>query len=659
VPSVFINSNHAAAFCGVAVLVALGLTAEEESTRKKWLLAGVSGTMIGGLMLTLSRGGIIAAALLTALYCVYLVAFRRSGGRTSPSGHLGAIAGTGVIIAVCGAVIWAWLSSDLVIEASTIDESAMDEKTDPWSAAPAIIRDYPFLGIGRGALEGIFTRYSAAPRAAAVHRFENEWLQLLVDIGPALAVVAMVLCAAALVGLIKRSGNKPLGMAIAAVVAFLGVHNLVDFNLSVLGVAMPAAALFSAALGRRGRPRDERSRRSSGSANRERAWLLPLCTGVGRALVLVALVAVGARLSLGRELRFGDERRVHAALDDSSLSTAERVRELKEVTARHPSDYVMKLKIARWILNNRADPRRALPWLNAALFMNPHSHDAHRLTGHALWGLGAKHQALLEYRQAADSLPYSHVPSRIWPLLREHLSRPGASKEDWATIAGYNQRARYWIALMANSGDVPAVTEKIFDSPVLQDYPRAQWLGALIALQLGNLDQAVTRARKAQAVHPQNYKAYFIEAEDHARRRAPELMAAALARGERESMSPVVILKRSIGLWRAIGDLQRAYDTATRLVERANDRASLAYGHLEVARLNEALSGDREKTLRHFKEALALAPEDVDTNVSAASFWLKMGDAERARRQLQSGTTAMRRDPQIVKFLAKLDGLQN
>ena len=194
----------------------------------KWgTLLFVGGLMVFTLALTGSRGGFIAFA---AMVLAGLVAASRRVWWTLAAAAV--IAGVFVTAQQAGLIRHGWASASA--------------RGDYWRGAVAIARDHPLFGTGPGTFGSIYPKYKTATteEAQLVH---NSYLQMWSDSGVAAAVVFALLWLVAIrdgFRLARRSGGDVAGIAVVAATTGWVVHGFLDFDLYVLGVAVPAFLLL-------------------------------------------------------------------------------------------------------------------------------------------------------------------------------------------------------------------------------------------------------------------------------------------------------------------------------------------------------------------------------------------------------------------------------
>jgi O-antigen ligase len=300
----FVYPNALAGFLTVAfapTLAWIWVRARGWDARVKWIAVGFAGgEMVFCLLLTGSRGGLatFGAMVLTVLWCLA----PRGGRRT-------AIAIVGLVVALV-ALLMVGRSSGLL----HFGTSSLEARTDYWRGAIAIIKDHPWVGTGPGTFGSIYPKYKTAltEEAQTVH---NNFLQMWSDSG--------VLAFAAFAGLWlvavrdsfrlarQRAGDVAAAALCGALVGWT-LHGLVDFDLYVPGVALPAFILLGMVHGLKELPETD-----SVTPRRRANWLVGgVCAVVVVAVLWAESRSLAAALVHGRALQL-EEANPLAALDEA------------------------------------------------------------------------------------------------------------------------------------------------------------------------------------------------------------------------------------------------------------------------------------------------------------------------------------------------------
>ncbi|MFH1809127.1 MAG: O-antigen ligase family protein [Pseudomonadota bacterium] len=379
----FVNPNHAAGFFGIATFAAAGLALSQRDRARTglWSLAAI--LLAAAVPLTLSRGGILAlvATLLFGAWLVY--ARTRSERATLWWVHLG----VGLAIAVAAYLAYQPIAAEL----ATLDPGDLQgDKRFLWREALAMVPSFAGTGTGRGAFARVFPAFKSNAYTASFEFAESAPIQWLADFGMVAGGALLLAVALAFALAVRRAWQRRRAAALAALF-FALVHNLVDFNLEIPGVAIP---LLLVAVMLSDRRRDE------AAAPRPIRLGVPVPLALGTGLVLIALATMSLRhghLNDGRVL----DGQIAATRDPARLG-ALAARGLRQ----HPTDYLYALTMARaHLAGGPEDRERGLRWLNRSLRLNPTHGLTHRLIARTLWVQGVRLQALESWRRAVALQP--------------------------------------------------------------------------------------------------------------------------------------------------------------------------------------------------------------------------------------------------------------
>ena len=383
----FGNGNHMAGFLVLAGTLALtfALHVEQRLGRAGWL--AVFGACAMGVLVTLSRAGIVVFAL--AAVAVLLTTVwqrlrtpreeRRSAEVKVPDRLLGALL-TAVLAGAVGVGLW----YETLTERFGDAVSAFTKLT-LWPRALEAAMDYARAGMGRGAFEVGFTRFAGHHAGRTFTHPENWLLQWLVEYG--VPFTALLLAAAGFLGYRLAKGLKHSAFALSVGIAALAVvvHNLADFNLEFLGVGTAWFAVVGVA-----------------AASTATRWEIKIprvpVVGVASALAVVGCwVAWPALSAVDATLR---EAKVQASRPSDVRTAA-----LREID-RRPADYwPYALVAASYASAVPFDAAQALAFANRALYLYPIETESHRVAARALLRMGHPAQSRLEYRLAYANAP--------------------------------------------------------------------------------------------------------------------------------------------------------------------------------------------------------------------------------------------------------------
>jgi len=636
----FVNPNHLAGFLQLAAWPALGFALRARGpARAGWLLAFAF--TISGVFLSLSRAGIAAFFVAAGIFVVLRLRARslfnsaavslpirpgRTGGRVVAAGGIAA-----------ALAIASWLALDPILaELRTVgDESSTSVKLGLWAAAARLIREFPLVGIGRGAFETVFPAYKSEPLQRTFTHVENEWLQLPAELGLVVGLAVIALFAWAFLAAARsRDLSRPMAGALAGAGA-LALHNLFDFSLELPGVAIPFALVLG--LASRAMPRLE-----------VRPWLVR----TGAALALV--VAAGGLLAHSTRASRGDP-----AVVSTAPTADEAVMRARAALDVHPADYIPHAAVG---VKLAAEDRcaEALRWLTRAMLRNPTAPEAHRATAWCLARTGREALAKREYRLA---FLYGDG-SALGEALRR-FSRPGELLEiapdtsSGLMAAGYLLRER-----PAEAAEAWRRAWESFGEPVAL----AQL--ASVRLAVDDKEEALRLARLLQERAPRSASGYIIAARaldalgrsDDAIREL-ELGAARLP-GEAEILAPLGsrhLLQKRFSQAKAIFDgivaTEGPADTRKRiLVARALEgqgRYQEALREAQVAR--EVTPGDLAAldTFARIAAAVGRYDEAIDAIEHASRVPAVKPGAYEARLEALRRAREEQREQRLIQGLAR------
>ena len=378
----FVNANHGAAFLGICALLALGLAFRARDSRWR-LAAGAAAVFLAiGVFLTLSRGGVVALGAGAGLFFVV----RRLDERRSELGR---------------SSFWLWVPAALIVVMAVVGWLALDPllgelrsslpgygggigKAALWAPGMRMLEANLLLGVGRGAFATTFPRYLEPEvfTGLTFTHLENQYLHLPIEWGVPLAALVIGVSGLLWLRWLWSARHNALVSAAVAALGLLALQAVVDFNLELLGIAMPAAVLAAIASAHRGQ-----HSRTEGSKLR-----MALLAGYGVALIASALVV----LTLRDQLPDRVDRKLGALMAAKEAMTPTRLTELKAAITRRPADYLPHLVGGRMLA--RSGERRAIRWLNRAAYLAAGNGAVHFETAHVLFAFQYRKQALLECR---------------------------------------------------------------------------------------------------------------------------------------------------------------------------------------------------------------------------------------------------------------------
>lgn len=418
-----LNANHMGSLMALGTVLAGGLafyTRQKVHLRVTWIVVAFACLLV--LLGTLSRGAVLALAFGAVVAGAALVAQRFDGGarharRSDPLRSQLPIA---IVIAFgLGLVIYSSASN----VAGQLDNTSLTELSQPsskyaaWKSSVQLILENPWLGIGRGALEPVFTRVHDPAAFVTFSHLENEYLQAIVEWGVLGAVLLAGAFGWALLKATRRWRDGPLAAAALGAIAGVLLQSAVDFGIELLGLAVPmtivAASLLPVPLRE---PRERTARASSlapiGAVVFGGRVMLPLrpLVAVMRVLVRPVVVRTTTILALAASALLVVQPFARSLQEDHDVlvdgePTLDQIRATIE---RHPLDY-FAFGQAAGIQMRDASPQAA-SYLNHAMLLHPSHPGLHRLAARMLVASDRRDQAAVQY---ALALKGSTRPRRL------------------------------------------------------------------------------------------------------------------------------------------------------------------------------------------------------------------------------------------------------
>lgn len=243
----FVNQHHFAGFMEMTGGLTLGLLFGKRTAKdKKILLAIALVVMSAAVVLTSSRGGMVAIVSVTVFVAIINFfsgrwrkekrsASEASGNSLQKKAGVAAAA-VAIIFVVFGLVVLLGGNEQLIrgLGATQIQGGVSNGRSHFWSIALKIFFDHPILGAGFDAFGVAFTKYDTWNGQFRLEQAHNEYLQTLADAG-----VAGFLCLASFLYLLFRKGLQTVAgshglrrdVAIGALAGCFGIliHSFFDF----------------------------------------------------------------------------------------------------------------------------------------------------------------------------------------------------------------------------------------------------------------------------------------------------------------------------------------------------------------------------------------------------------------------------------------------
>ena len=234
----YVNRNHFAGLMELWIPVALGLAlVPDNSFTRRWLWCGAALVMASAVVLSASRGGVLAVGVEVAVLSVVAVALR---------GRRRALIGVLVSVALVAGLVWALGSSQLLDRLSPLvqpETRSTDEvaghRLDAWRGALQIFSQNWLLGTGLGTFETHFRSVRPYFTDKVWTHAHNDFLQFLAEtgiIGLGLGLWLIVAAVREISGNLRRTRHTATGTILTGIACgCLGfmVHGWLDFNFHV------------------------------------------------------------------------------------------------------------------------------------------------------------------------------------------------------------------------------------------------------------------------------------------------------------------------------------------------------------------------------------------------------------------------------------------
>jgi hypothetical protein len=262
----FVNKNHYAGYVEMAALLALGIAtglADEARTRPDrlswiasprafrvmlaWTLPAV---LVVAVPVSLSRGGVVSLVAGLAAF----VLMRAERGLPSRKEGIVLVAALALAAAAIVVVLPTAVRARLLTLAGTSPDASRSYRVAVWKDSLRLFASSPAVGSGFGAYEDAIARLKSAAGAERVEHAENDYLEVLAEVGLAggflLAWLAVSVLRRGWRGVHDEPHRVPRAIragALAGIVALL-VHSAFDFNLRIPSNALLFAMLAALVL---------------------------------------------------------------------------------------------------------------------------------------------------------------------------------------------------------------------------------------------------------------------------------------------------------------------------------------------------------------------------------------------------------------------------
>jgi putative inorganic carbon (HCO3(-)) transporter len=647
--STIVNPNHLAGFLALSGLVALGISHNAEQTRETLVYGALFLACISGAVLTLSRGGMVAALAGTAIFGFVSVRRQQPGMRTSTARMW--MLGVLVVVTVVALLGYEAVVNTLATMPRFADDSP-DVKLEVIARMKEVVLDHPITGVGAGAIGDVFGRYNDINPGVIFTHAENLPIQVAVNWGLPVAVIVLGFSAAALVPSLIRGSSQAILLGVGVGLYVLFMQNMVDFSLSIAGVAVPAAVCLGVLTGLDARDARTQGRRTR-SVGLRRRTVYPIA-GVAALLIPLGGLWAGSRDRSSADERLRDRFELATQLaeegapDDSLLPTDP---EVVDIVLRHPTD--AHVYLIEGTVQLRMDrPEEARRWFVEALNRAPLAFAPLNMLARTELRLGHTEAALDLYSTLLGA--YRDRLDQVLPDLLA-LPRPAAALEQ-ALGESDELRLGRVVDWLERRGHRAVATEMLLlrlerDAA---DYDARRLLG-LLHLEDGALPKAEDQATQLIARHPERPAGFliqglvaerggeaelayhmFTEAHDLDPARADAMLGKARA---------LVLLKDWDRLVRVVGELRPL------VVGKPGPLGEL---HVILSRMADG-QGDRAVAIHEMEMAVRLAPRNLGYLIRLGELYADTSEWAQARSVWQR---ALRLSPGNESLRARLADLE-
>ncbi len=394
-----LNPNNFAGYLNLALFSGLGLVMTARPPAPRWLIGLAVATLGAMVVLTGSRGGVLAMLVGLAISAVALGIQSRRRTRTGAP-RLPVYGRLLVVAAAIGTLVT--LGSTPLVWQQLREESL--EKFAILSWTQPLLNDFPLFGVGRGAYESVSSAYRTSTGNVVFNHAENFLVDWCAEWGWPVALAAVLALAYTLRP--RRLGwlRHPVPTAAMVGVAALLLQNLVDLALEIPSVALGTAFLLGSIYGGTLFSRERAQRNLAqveADAPRVRRRRRLLEAG---ALGLVSLLLIGSIGVDGATDLTAERERLKVRFDeaDDPVELRQFRADLSQVMAQHPADGYPPLLGALVARRLKESP---FGWLNQVLRRDPKNGRARLVLADVLRDYGRAGQYRLALRDAALIAP--------------------------------------------------------------------------------------------------------------------------------------------------------------------------------------------------------------------------------------------------------------
>lgn len=238
----FVNRGHFAQFINLSLGASIGLLLAmlargAAGSRWFWMLAAAIVVQVVAVPLSLSRGGVVALGVAMLVAAVLMARYGRQGARAP---IIAAIMLAAVVVAV-------YFGYD-AIHGRFAGPDALGGRDRMLRDMTALMARYPVLGTGFGSFQVVFPMVDTAATGLVATHAENEYAQVLVEVGGVGLAIVVAFVVMTLVRLLRVVRSPHPALSAAAVGIAFGLVAAIVHSFSDFGQHMPAVAGLSAVL---------------------------------------------------------------------------------------------------------------------------------------------------------------------------------------------------------------------------------------------------------------------------------------------------------------------------------------------------------------------------------------------------------------------------
>lgn len=387
--SPLVNPNNYAGYLNLGVLSGLGLVGSDKPPLPRWALSLGVATVLAASLLSGSRGG-VGTLVVGLIALVFLLGRARRSAAASRALRRVLMP---FVLTVAGGIVFALIALDRHTIESFLQKDVSKLRVMAW--AVPMLRDHPWLGIGRGAFQTVFPQYYIGPNDAVMSHPENFVVQWATEWGIPITLVALAATAWFFRPKALARLEGPSAMGVLSGLLALIVQNIADLSFEVPGVMFAVVAAAGCLWGHAGAPRETRELHTP---SRGRMF----------ARIVVAVGGVFATITWTLGGRTILQERDDLLIDfpknpKDPVAYANYRDEVRAAMHRHPAEpYFPRMGASLAWQGRKENP---MPWIELALERAAMSGRTNYLLALILAERGLKEQALLELRIAADYAP--------------------------------------------------------------------------------------------------------------------------------------------------------------------------------------------------------------------------------------------------------------